>query len=431
MESFYSNITPDLLDFRRFYGRQKHTPLHPVWEETWRQIRSDADRARIGRSKKIKGSYYQGILNTKGWIKFKTDSQYTRGKQYTQYIKMLDIKDLEDMKEFTEKDIIRVMLQGDIKVHCSCPDFCLHPDTEIKLLDGSVKSIKDLKSDFDSGKKLWVYSTDEKGDFRPGEVEDIWISGTTDKYIKVTLDNKEILTTPNHRYMLRDGSYLRADELKINTSLMPLYFKTSNGYESVKLNTTGLYNSVYKIVANEVFGIDDYKKVRERTGEGRISIHHKDFNKNNNYPENLDLTYDNYMKYKSRTTPRVDKYFDTFDGMLDYFDMANYNHKIAKIEVIELEQEEPVYDIQVGKYHNFYVDAGVILHNCYKGFKYMGYQMGWGIYREDRFPKIRNPRLEGTVCKHLLKVFEVYMLNWSKIARDMKKTKYFKKRWGI
>lgn len=65
----------------------------------------------------------------------------------------------------------------------------------------------------------------------------------------------------------------------------------------------------------------------------------------------------------------------------------------------------------------------------YRGFKYMGTQMGYGIFRENRFPKIRNPKLEGTVCKHLLCVLSVLNTNWASIARDMKRSKFFKRKY--
>lgn len=55
----------------------------------------------------------------------------------------------------------------DILVDCSCPDFCLEENTEIKLLNGQVVTVKEMKSKFDNNEELWVYSTDEKGDFKP------------------------------------------------------------------------------------------------------------------------------------------------------------------------------------------------------------------------------------------------------------------------
>lgn len=63
----------------------------------------------------------------------------------------------------------RTFNNGDVFVSCTC----LHPDTKIKLLDGTTRTIEQMKLDFDSGEKLWVYSVDENGDFKPGEVENI------------------------------------------------------------------------------------------------------------------------------------------------------------------------------------------------------------------------------------------------------------------
>ncbi len=97
--------------------------INPILEETWRQLRSQMDDPRRERSKKLKGSYYKKVLNSKGWIKFETPSQYTPGKRYYQYIKLLDMKDIEDLKDLSTKEAIRLLMHGDISVYCSCPDF--------------------------------------------------------------------------------------------------------------------------------------------------------------------------------------------------------------------------------------------------------------------------------------------------------------------
>lgn len=107
--------------------------------------------------------------------------------------------------------------------------------------------------------------------------------------VKVTLDNgKEIITTPNHRYMLRDGSYEEAQNLREGQSLMPLYFRYDNGYESYKKNSDPhtIYYSVYKEVANSELQTQ-IEEAKIRSGEEIIAIHHKDYNKLNNYPSNL------------------------------------------------------------------------------------------------------------------------------------------------
>lgn len=178
---------------------------------------------------------------------------------------------------------------NDVFIHCSC----LHPDTIIPLLDGSYPSVSEMLDRYERGEQLYVYSVDENGDFKPGVVEKVWITKTASSFIKVTLDNnKYIITTPDHLYMLRDGSYKQAEDLQIGQSLMPLYFNVwQNGYDGVKLNSTGKYHSVYKLVA-DYFKSDEINEALKRVSESDnmrydVAIHHKDFNKHNNNPENL------------------------------------------------------------------------------------------------------------------------------------------------
>jgi hypothetical protein len=96
--------------------------MSPIFEETYKQLRASMEKGRFARSKNMP-SYYKGVMNTKGWIKFVTPSQFNRGKYYTQYIKLLDIKDLDALKDLKKKDAINLLLSGNIAVYCNCPDF--------------------------------------------------------------------------------------------------------------------------------------------------------------------------------------------------------------------------------------------------------------------------------------------------------------------
>ena len=103
--------------------------------------------------------------------------------------------------------------KDDIFINCNC---CLKGDTPIKLLNGEVITVAEMCDRYNRGEKMWVYSTDDKGDFKPGEVENVFISNRVNDTIRVTLDNDKVIeTTPNHLYMLRDGTYIRADELVV------------------------------------------------------------------------------------------------------------------------------------------------------------------------------------------------------------------------
>ena len=133
----------------------------------------------------------------------------------------------------------------------------------------------------------------------------MWITKVAKEFIKVTLDNgEEILTTPEHPYMLRDGSYILAEDLKEGQSLMPMYFNETNGYETVKFNSEARgWHSIYKLVA-DYFKHDKIIETESRYDEStsklpyKVAIHHIDFNKKNNNPENLKImTSDEHWNY--------------------------------------------------------------------------------------------------------------------------------------
>lgn len=141
--------------------------------------------------------------------------------------------------------------------------------------------------------------------------------------LKITLDNgKEIITTDDHPYMLRNGQYKPASELQVGQSLMPLYFgQTANGYETVKANskaTTEFY-STYKQVAQALLQ-KEIEAAKVRSGEAHIAIHHKDFNKNNNSPDNLlPMGVNEHYKYHSEHV------FDS--GAFDKFKAAGEEYR--------------------------------------------------------------------------------------------------------
>ena len=147
--------------------------------------------------------------------------------------------------------------------------------------------------------------------------------------------------------------------------------------------------------------------------------------------ENFLNKFSKIRRQKYKETP-YGKYFNSLKEVLEYLGepYSTYNHKVESIEVIYCDEEE-VFDISVEKYHNFYVDAGVIVHNCpdfHYRMKYAAYHLGYGIFREDRYPKIRNPNFDYVLCKHLICVLKVLGLNWTMISRDMKNTKFYKRK---
>jgi hypothetical protein len=202
------------------------------------------------------------------------------------------LKSIEDLDYFKDK-ILRLLniplayLGGE--ADRSRGSLCLAPDTKIKLADGRNLEISEVAKEYNQGKQNYVYSIDEKNEWTIKPVSWAGITQRKAKTIKVKLDNgEEVVATPEHRFMLRDGSYVEAQNLENGTSLMPIYTKYSSkengdkieGYERILNNRTNRWNYTHRI-AKENDLLEEFKNSKN------IVIHHIDFNKINNNPDNL------------------------------------------------------------------------------------------------------------------------------------------------
>lgn len=162
----------------------------------------------------------------------------------------------------------------------------VHKDTPIPLLDGRTITIKQLAKEYEDGKENYVYSVQDKTlQIVPGKVAWCGKNYTAEKLVKITLDDETYtIMAPEHEIIMRDGSKKRADEVKEGESVMPLY-KTCNPnakehmarYEKVYNPNSGKYEYTHRLVGQEL----SKAKVTYNT------IHHKDFNRYNNNPNNL------------------------------------------------------------------------------------------------------------------------------------------------
>lgn len=158
------------------------------------------------------------------------------------------------------------------------PVNCFSGDTKIKLVDGRDISINDLMLE-QQYKQNWVYTFNEstqKIEAKP--IKRVFQSGITKNLVKVTLDNGEVITcTPEHRFMLRDGSYEQIQNLTPGTSLMPLYTKVSD---------KGLkgYRMYYEPMADSWHY--EHRAFCETTNDKNV-VHHCNYNKLDNTPTNL------------------------------------------------------------------------------------------------------------------------------------------------
>ena len=96
--------------------------------------------------------------------------------------------------------------------------FCLDGDTIIAT-DNGEKSLKELV-----GKKIRVPTVNSVGEIELSEPCTVLPTATVNDYIEIELeDNTIIKCTPNHRFMLTDGTYKEAQDLTLEDEILESY----------------------------------------------------------------------------------------------------------------------------------------------------------------------------------------------------------------
>ena len=162
------------------------------------------------------------------------------------------------------------------------PNGCVTAETKIRLLDGTCPMIAEL---VEKPGEIWVYASDGRGCIVPARAHAARLTKHVNELLEITLDNnRSVRCTPEHLFMMRDGSYRKASDLKRGDSLMPFhrkmyrirYKRGSAHYEQVWSN--GNWRLTHRLVSQHL-GFE--------AGKNEV-IHHKDLNPLNNTPGNLE-----------------------------------------------------------------------------------------------------------------------------------------------
>jgi DNA gyrase subunit B len=167
---------------------------------------------------------------------------------------------------------------------------CLAGETRIALASGIVKTMQELAEDWQQGIQHFGYATNAEGDIRIVPLIDPRLTRREANLVQVTLDNgNAIRCTPDHPFRLRDGTYRPASQLQAGDSLMPIKSRLScadelpaAGYEMVWMNGQARWCHTHHLADLYNLLTGGYTR---KAGNVR---HHKDFNKRNNDPRNIE-----------------------------------------------------------------------------------------------------------------------------------------------
>jgi DNA gyrase subunit A len=99
---------------------------------------------------------------------------------------------------------------------------CFAGDTKVELYNGEQKTLAELVDMAHRGARVDIFTVDAHRNVRIKPMRAPRLVRRNDPVVKVTLEaGAEIVCTPDHRFMLRDGTYREARELKPKDQLMP------------------------------------------------------------------------------------------------------------------------------------------------------------------------------------------------------------------
>ncbi|MFH1193029.1 MAG: DNA topoisomerase (ATP-hydrolyzing) subunit B [Candidatus Jorgensenbacteria bacterium] len=178
---------------------------------------------------------------------------------------------------------------------------CFAGGTEVALADGRNLTFEELVKEDKQGRQNYCYTVSSSGRIAIGQIKNPRVTKRDAEVVKVTLDTGEgLVCTPDHRFMLRDGTYREAQRLAPRDSLMPLHRQLSRkgqritieGYEMVfdpadeRWVFTHLLADQYNL-ARGIYAID-----------GGAHRHHLDWDKINNNPDNVRrMTREEHLEY--------------------------------------------------------------------------------------------------------------------------------------
>lgn len=160
-------------------------------------------------------------------------------------------------------------------------DFCFTADTLIATPDlVGYKTIKEITNLWNQGEReLYTFSYDHNTKSVVASKITGAINNGIRKIIEVHLDDGSIIKcTPDHKFMLKDGSYLDAKDLKESTALMRFSRRNFNTpYRYIQTKSRG-WKPEHTLIAEMKYG---------RTIKENEHVHHLDFTPKNNLPSNL------------------------------------------------------------------------------------------------------------------------------------------------
>lgn len=283
-------------------------------------------------------------------------------------VRLVDSNDMVDLtsvvnrlSRYKEYERLRNVAEIEMAMTVIADEACVSGYTKIATAFDGYRTIQWLTERWNQEHKPFlVYCWDfEKNNYTLGWAYDARLVHEKAECVKVQLgDGSQLIVTPDHRILTREGEWVQAGDLKCGDKLMPYYRLEANR----ELNDLrhGQFPRIYTPHAwkTERQFIDEWK------GEGKPI--HESVNEavklvsqgySNAEVAKIMKTDWRYIENKLRNTGFTPEEIRWLGGKNDYKRVVG---------VMKQHNPCPVYDLSVDKHENFCTDS-VIMHNCQRG----------------------------------------------------------------
>lgn len=190
---------------------------------------------------------------------------------------------------------------------------CLALDTTVPLLDGRTLSIAQLITEYKDGVENWTYSCDPvTGKIVPGNITWAGITRKNTQVVKLHLnDGSSVTVTPDHKIPVLGKGFVEAKDITPTDSLISFNTReqglasssSDRTYTQVYDHESNSWEYTHRMVGSffrHIHKHQEFTYLPENVGAHKTVVHHKDFDRYNNDPRNLQwMNKVDHIKYHS------------------------------------------------------------------------------------------------------------------------------------
>ena len=295
-------------------------------------------------------------LNPDGSFWSNSDSRLIRLRESNDFIDLSTVSNRQS--RYKEYERLRTVPEIEMALNVFSDEACLAGRTLVATPFGMIP-IKQL-AETHKEEKFLVYCYDfSKKDYTLGWAHSPRKTKKAKTLVIVTDIGKDIECTPDHRILMRDGTWKQACEIRSGDNIMPFYRMQPNHHlTNMPTKQYPRIFSFHKGWIHERQFVDEWRSGKSIEKFERINSYGRMLAKKLNMHQICSLANCTWKTVKNRLKAEgftVDELKWLASSQKDY----------RRVIGIGEGKEQDVYDLTVDEHHNFATDCGIV-HNCQK-----------------------------------------------------------------